>query len=199
MKDNNNIERRSYKTEFRDIDGDSRHVEGYAIVFNSDSRDKGFIETIDPTAIDNDLINSCDVFCYLNHDEDKPLARSNQGVGNLKLTIDDNGLKYEFDALQNDLGDSLLEYLRTGMINESSFAFTTGLNDGDDEWFHTPDGKIHRTIHKIDYLYDVSPVFTAAYAATSVSKRSEDNLEKEKQQVELEKKLNELKDKIKNY
>lgn len=54
-----------------EIRSESRHIEGYAIVFNSQSDDLGFYETILPTAIDDELIRSSDVFALFNHDKDK--------------------------------------------------------------------------------------------------------------------------------
>ena len=42
-----NIEIRNITNEIRRADTESRKVEGLAVVFNSESRDMGFIETID--------------------------------------------------------------------------------------------------------------------------------------------------------
>lgn len=63
---------------------DSRTVEGYALVFNSESRDLGgFTEIIEPSALDG-ILEKSDVLCLLNHDESRGiLARSNKGVGTL--------------------------------------------------------------------------------------------------------------------
>ena len=44
---------------------DSRLVEGVAVVFNSDSQDLGFIETIDPQAITEETIRNSDIFATL--------------------------------------------------------------------------------------------------------------------------------------
>lgn len=153
----------------------SRHVEGYAIIFNSLSEDLGFYETIEKTAIDDDVIKKSDCFCLLDHNSEKVLARSKYGVGNLKLEIDDKGLKYSFDALDNELGNTLLSYIRSGIIDSSSFCFTVAK----DHW-ETKDGEDYRTVEKIDMLFDVSPVYTPAYAATSVSCRSYDKYKEEK-------------------
>ena len=163
---------------------DSRHVEGYAVVFESQSEDLGFYETIERGAITQELLDNSDVFALLNHDDDKVLARSNKGVGSLKLTLDERGLKYEFDAADTQLGNDLLEYLKRGEISTSSFAFALNYNDPDAETWERKNGKNYRTIHKIAYLHDVSPVWNAAYAATSVSQRC---LDKAKELEEREK------------
>lgn len=143
----------------------SREVSGYAIVFNSDSNDLGgFIERIQPEALEG-VIEKSDVLCLLNHNEDKGvLARSKHGEGSLRLEIDEIGLKYTFEAPNTALGDELLEGLRRGDINTSSFAFTVG----SDNWSKREDGTYLRTINSISELFDVSPVYRAAYDATSV-------------------------------
>ena len=111
-------------------EGDSRHVEGYASVFDSPSVDMGYREIISKGAFDGVIIVS-DVLALLNHDERRGvLARSRKGVGSLKLEIDENGLKYAFEAPRTALGDELLESLRRGDISESSFAFTVA----DERW-----------------------------------------------------------------
>lgn len=170
---------------------DSRHVEGYAVVFESQSEDLGFFETIDRGAITQELVDNSDVFALLNHDDEKVLARSKNGVGSLKLTVDERGLKYEFDAAETQLGNDLLEYLKRGEINTSSFAFALDYTDPDAETWTRKNGANYRTIHKIAYLHDVSPVWNAAYSATSVSQRCLDKVkeleEKEQEQRNKEK------------
>ena len=189
---NNNLEIRNNGIVIERSYDDSRHVEGYAVVFESQSEDLGFFETIDRGAITQELVDNSDVFALLNHDDEKVLARSKNGVGSLKLTVDERGLKYEFDAAETQLGNDLLEYLKRGEINTSSFAFALDYNDPEAETWTRKNGANYRTIHKIAYLHDVSPVWNAAYSATSVSQRSLDKCkeleEKEKRQAEDKKK-----------
>ena len=157
---------------------ESRHIEGYAIVFGTQSNDIGFIETISRGAITQDLVNQCDVFCRFDHNPDKILARSNKGVGSLKLTVDEKGLKYEFDSPNTTLGDELIEYIKRGDLNKSSFCFTIADEENAQTW-EKRDGKFYRTINKIGYLWDVSPVWTPAYSDSSCDKRSFDEAMKE--------------------
>lgn len=175
---------------------ESRTVYGYAVVFDSPSQDIGFIEVIKRGAITQETIDNCDVFAKLNHEDDKILARSNKGQGSLKLTVDDKGLYYEFNAPNNDLGNTLLEHIKRGEISQSSFAFALNLDDKNVQNWEKRDGKLYRTINKIDYLFDVSPVFTPAYTATSVDKR---DLEDAKTKIELEEKLDNMLEDLKNY
>ena len=175
MRKDNNIEVRAIRST-PVVNPDSRTVEGYAVVFNSLSEDMGFYETIDPSAITEEVLKRSDVFCLFNHDQDKVLARSKYGTGSLQLQLDEQGLKYTFTAPNTDLGDELLEYLRRGDIDSSSFAFTVSTDEGSEVWTTGTDGRQYREILKIDELHDVSPVWNPAYSSTSVSQRTLDKL-----------------------
>lgn len=193
MRKDNNIEIRATNST-PVVSQDSRTVEGYAVVFNSQSEDLGFYETINPAAITEEVLMRSDVFCLFNHDQDKVLARSKYGTGSLQLQLDEQGLKYTFQAPNTDIGNSLLEYLRRGDIDSSSFAFTVSTDEGSEVWTTGTDGRQYREILKIDELHDVSPVWNPAYSSTSVSQRTLDKLnqlremqdEKEKEVQEQE-------------
>ena len=117
-------ELRNYSYELRNTP-ESRQVEGYALVFNKESKDLGgFTEVIEPSALEG-VIEKSDILCLLNHNEDKGvLARCKFGKGSLSLLVDSVGLKYRFEAPNTALGNELLEGLRRGDITTSSFAFT---------------------------------------------------------------------------
>ena len=165
------LERRSFDIEFREVE--SRKVEGYASVFNSRSKDLGgFTEIIDPAAFEG-VIEKSDVLALLNHDKDRGvLARSRKGVGSLKLSLDERGLLYSFEAPNTALGDELVEGLKRGDITTSSFAFTVS----GEKWTKEEDGSYLRTITQIDKLFDVSPVYNEAYEDTTVALRSLEEL-----------------------
>lgn len=191
MRKDNNIEIRATNST-PVVNQDSRTVEGYAVVFNSQSEDLGFYETINPAAITEEVLMRSDVFCLFNHDQDKVLARSKYGTGSLQLQLDEQGLKYTFTAPNTDLGDELLEYLRRGDIDSSSFAFTVSTDEGSEVWTTGTDGRQYREILKIDELHDVSPVWNPAYSSTSVSQRTLDKLNQLREmQDEKEKDLQE--------
>lgn len=183
-----------------EIKNEDRHVSGYAIRFNEESNFLGFYEVILPTAIDEDTLKRSDIFALLNHDAEKVLARCKYGVGNLKLTIDNQGLKYDFDVLDNELGDTVLSYIRSGIIDSSSFSFSLPPNDDEcQKWTkNTKTGKIKRYIKKIDKLYDVSPVYQPAYSTATCSCRSYDKFleEEKKKKEELSKKYDDFLDEI---
>ena len=195
----NKIIRNSGTLELRALEDnqlESRTIYGYAIVFDSPSQDMGFIETIKRGAITQELVDACDVFAKFNHDDDKVLARSNKGQGSLRLIVDDKGLYYEFEAPNTDLGNTLLENIRRGEISQSSFAFAIDPDEKNAQTWEKRDGKLYRTISKIGYLYDVSPVWTPAYTATSVDKR---DLEEAKTKFELEEKYNNMLEELSKY
>ena len=144
---------------------ESRHIEGYAIVFNSLSNDLGgFREIIEPTAIDDELIKNSDIVCLKNHNIKLGiLARSYHGRGSLKLEIDEHGLHYSFDAPHTQFGDEVLEMVKRGDIAKCSFAFVCG----EDVWDKDEKtGEYIRRVKKIKNLYDVSLVYHPAYEET---------------------------------
>ena len=163
----------------------SRYVTGYASIFNSESHDLGgFTEIISPTAF-NGVIDKSDVFALLDHNKDRGvLARSTNGEGSLKLSIDEKGLKYSFEAPNTALGDEILEGIRRGDIRACSFAFTVA--EGGDKWEKRANGTYLRTINQVDRLYDVSVVYCPAYDATTVKvdSRGLETLKEEEQKEE---------------
>ena len=154
---------------------ESRTVEGYAAVFDRSSDRLDFEEVIERNAFDG-VIEKSDVMALLNHDIRRGLlARSTNGKGTLTLTVDAKGLRYSFEAPKFAAGDELVENVRRGDVQESSFAFTVEK----DTWEKKDDGTWKRTIHKIARLYDVPPVYNAAYSQTSVYMRGKEQAEKE--------------------
>lgn len=162
------------------MDGDKPKVIGYASVFGSLSNDLGgFREYIGKDAFDGRLED--DVRFLINHDG-LPLARTTNGT--LKLSVDEKGLKYEAEMPDTTDSRDLMELLKNGTVNQSSFAFIVE----EDSW-EMNDGQNIRTIEKISRLFDVSAVTYPAYeeATSSVALRSLDNWNKQKENLEKEK------------
>lgn len=163
-------------------DDEKRTVEGYALLFGVNSDNLGFEEVIERGALDG-VLGKSDVFALLNHDRSKGiLARAKNGNGSLSLEVDSKGLKYRFEAPKTALGNELLENLRRGEIDQSSFAFTVA--DGGEKWERQKNGIWKRTISKFGRIYDVSPVYNAAYSKTSVYMRGKEEAEKELEERE---------------
>ena len=134
-------------------------VVGYGSIWNSRSQNLGgFYEYISPDAISQETIDKSDVRALINHDPNLVLARST--AGNLSLSVDEKGLRYEFSIPETSYGKDLAINMKNGNINQSSFAFTVG----SDEWSTDEEGNDIRTITSIEKLYDVSPVTYPAYS-----------------------------------
>ena len=170
-------------SEFR-ATGKGRKIEGYGIVFNSESRDLGgFVEIITPEAIKG-VIERSDVLALLNHNQDRGLlARSTNGKGTLSLDADEKGLKYSFTAPKTTLGDEVVEGIERGDIRTSSFAFSVP-KEGWGRWGETEDGRDLRIIEQFDRIFDISPVYREAYEDTSVALRSLAEIKEKIKEVE---------------
>lgn len=151
------MERRT-TTQRADVNGQT--IAGYAAVFNSPSEDLGgFIEYIAPGAFDS--VMNDDVRGFYNHDYNYLLGRASSGT--LRLSTDERGLRYEIDLPNTTYANDLIELMRRGDVNQSSFAFMIE----SDSWSVKNKQNI-RTITKISRLIDVAPVVIPAYpAATS--------------------------------
>lgn len=163
----------------------SRIIEGYSVVFESESRDLGFIEIIHKGAITEETLLKSDVIAKLNHDDQKVLARSRYGNGSLKLSVDDYGVKYSFEAPNTAAGDECVELCKRGDLFEASFAFTISKENGSERW-SKKDGKLYREIFKIDELFDISPCYIAAYAATSACTRKIDEVKQIEEKLDAQ-------------
>lgn len=165
------------------MDGENPVVVGYGAVFNSESNDLGgFREFIAPGAFEGRLED--DVRFLINHDG-LPLARTTNGT--LRLSVDERGLKYEAKLNPNvSTSRDLIELLKDGTINQSSFAFIVE----DDSW-EVKDGTNYRTINKVSRLYDVSSVTYPAYdaASSSVALRSMEQWQEKEEAKKLEESL----------
>lgn len=157
-------EEREFRLESAEYDG--RTIRGYAAVYNVDSEWMGgFYEQISAGAFDNVMEN--DVRAYFNHDENYLLGRVSSGT--LRISTDKKGLFYEVDLPNTTYANDLIELMKRGDVNQSSFAFLIEK----DRW-EQRDGVTYRIIEKVSRLLDVSPVAQPAYPdATSELKRRE--------------------------
>ena len=109
-------------------EGESRIITGTAIVFNTESEvldDWGekFREVILPEAATMEFLNSQDIKMNMLHDRKLTIARSNKGVGTLRMSVDERGVNFEFEAPKCDIGDRCLEMVRRGDYSGCSFEF----------------------------------------------------------------------------
>lgn len=151
-------------------DKQPKTIEGYALLFNSPSKDLGgFTEVIDPAALDGvDLSN---VIMLDQHDYSKPLASVKAGT--LELTPDDKGLHF-VATLDDSVSYANDAYANVKSGNVDSMSFRFDVDDGGDQFTRDESGKVVRTIKKIRDLFEVSTVTIPAYddSNVQVDKRS---------------------------
>lgn len=167
-------EEREFRME--NVEHEGRKIRGYAAVYGSDSEWMGgFYEQIEAGAFDDVLDN--DVRAYFNHDENLILGRVSSGT--LRISTDKKGLYYEVDLPKTTYADDLIELMKRGDINQSSFAFLIDR----DRW-EERDGKTYRIIEKVSRLLDVSPVSQPAYPDATSELMERDLKQEPEEQVE---------------
>lgn len=175
---------RALKTE-----DDKMIVEGYAIVFNSESRDLGgFTEIVSPEALNGALERNNDVLALYDHNYGQILGR--QSSETLKLEKDERGLRFTLDLPNTQLGRDVFTLVNRGDLKGNSFGFTVRKDDWSKE-----DGKVKRTIEEIGDLFEISIVSMPAYDATELTKRSFDEFV----QTEINVESKEIEDEAQTY
>ena len=154
---------------------ESRTVEGYAIVFGVESRIladywDNYREIIEPGAITEDRLKEMDIKMTMYHNREKILARSVNGEGTLKLSVDEVGVHYEFEAPNTVDGDTALELVKRGDLSGSSFMFWTDEKSGV-SYEKRSDGIMLRRVKTIGMIYDMTIAADPAYEETTVAAR----------------------------
>lgn len=142
---------------------DARHVAvGYAARFKALSQNLGgFVERIAPGAFTR-TIEEQDVVALRDHDTSRLLGR--KSAGTLRMSIDDQGLRYEIDLPDTTEGRDTRVLLERGDLIGSSFGFVVM----DEDWGETDQGFPLRTLKQVS-LRDVGPVTFPAYSSTSAA------------------------------
>lgn len=156
-----------------------QRFEGYAIVFNEPSvvmcdwwEGKTFREYVDPTAVTQAMVDKQDIICTAFHDREKLLARCTNGQGSMRMTVDNVGVKCEFDfdsrsAIHNDI----MVAVERGDMPGMSFSFY------EDDYTYTDskgaDGIIDRHITNIASFFEVTVAANPAYPATTANCREQ--------------------------
>lgn len=136
-------------------------VRGYASTFEPyvlfDDGETIIYERVDPTAFDE--ADMTDVIFLYNH---QGMVYARQKNGTLSVSTDEHGLFTEADLSSTSSSRELYEAIRSGLIDQMSFAFTVA-DDSYDKKTHT------RTIHRIAKVYDVSAVSIPANPGTDIA------------------------------
>ena len=147
---------------------DGNRLEGYAAVFDSESRDMGFTETIAPGAFTRTLRDGDEVVALVEHEPHATSILGRRSADTLTLDQDDTGLHVSLELPDTSTGRDIRELVKRGDITDMSFAFLP--YEGGEEWSTDGDGKRSRRLTEVQ-LYDVSVVATGAYASTTVDIR----------------------------
>ncbi len=160
------LERRMTRgvVEMRASDSTPR-IGGYAAKFERLSQNLGgFVEQIAPGFFDASRDAAWDgVMARYNHE----VLLGTTAAGSLRLMVDDTGLDYEVDLLDDATSERIHKLVQRGDVHQSSFAFYTT----EDEWSLTEQGFPLRTLVR-GKLVDVAPVDSPAYLDTSTGLRS---------------------------
>ena len=158
----------------------SRTIEGYAVVFNQRSVflpdwNKGRMveEVMMPGSITEELIAKSDVVANIDHDNSRMVARSVNGEGSLRLSLDEHGLKFSYEAPMTNDGETVLQGVRRGDFRGCSFAYTCDEDTGVHYEKNDKDSRaLIRYVDEVNGLYDVSVVIHPAYPQTNVDSRA---------------------------
>jgi HK97 family phage prohead protease len=148
---------------------------------------KTFRERIAKRAFDGVLADpKLDCILSVNHDNDKVLGRTTSGT--LRLRGTDQGLAFDCDLPDTQVGRDTYELVKRGDLNQCSFQFELG--ERSDEWSEEEEiedekdlglrGRVAKAVKKIAVrtiksfrkLHDVSICTFAAYPGTSVDSRN---------------------------
>ena len=173
-------------------EGDNMVLEGYAALYNVESRllyenGKRFIEVIERGAF-KDVVGG-DVYLTFNHSKDTILARTINKT--LELKDDEKGLYFRAILNETSTSKDLYIMVERGDVVENSFAFTV---DEGQKWERSAEGVPLRRISRISNLFDVSVVTKAAYPKTEVYARGFEEFESTQEPIKIDQSsnLNEL-------
>ncbi len=173
---NSKLELREFKKE-----GFVGQLIGYAIVYGVESRDMGGWKELITRGAFSESLKNADVRLLYQHDKSKVMAR--QSAGNLRLSEDEHGVRFEADLIDTTLNrDALLE-IRSGNLDAMSFGAPKATFKSK---FEVRNGNKLRLVTSAE-VAEISVVSWAAYEDTALAARElaefvangEKNLEEE--------------------
>ena len=140
-----------------------RRLEGYASVFNAETRIGSFTEVVRPGAFAGSLGSGRDILGLADHDYGRLLGRTSSGT--LRLVEDTRGLAFDLALPDTGLGRDMLALAERGDLGGASFAFRPVT----EIWSAARDRRELRSVE----LVEISIVSSfPAYAGTSVAARA---------------------------
>lgn len=154
---------------------ESRVIEGYSVVFGVESviiAEDGrlFREIIEHGAVTEEQLAGWDIKMTMYHNREKLLARSNKGEGTLRLSVDEVGVKYEFEAPNTADGDAALELVKRGDLGGSSFTYWSD-EQNSVRYQRNRDGMLYRYVSRVDWCGEMTIAADPAFTQTTVNAR----------------------------
>lgn len=105
-----------------DVDDSKLHISGYALKFDTPSKDLGgFVEVLDKDSLSDIELDG--IKLLNNHDFSQVLASSPE---TMTLTVDDTGLKFEADLdPEVSFAKDVYQNVKNGNLDKCSFGFAT--------------------------------------------------------------------------
>ena len=148
-------------------------ISGRAICFNVESQvldEHGmtFREVVAPEACSMDFLNTQDIKINMLHNRDNTFGRAKRGVsGNARLSVDREGVNFEVDVPNCDLGIRARELTKAGVYDGCSFEFWPDQYDIEER-----EGKVPLVRHtKFRAITALTLGMDPAYLQTSLSAR----------------------------
>ena len=162
---------------------------GRAICFNSESQvldeyGQTFREVIAPEAATMDFLNTQDIKINMLHMRELTFGRAKRGVsGNARLSVDNEGVNFEVDVPNCDLGIRARELTKAGVYDGCSFtALTLGMDPA----------YLQTSLHARE-LYDQTPGGIAEKKAEEEARQREEQEKKAAIEREMDRRLEALK------
>lgn len=166
-----NLRRRFFQTDKLELreDGEKPQLTGYGIVYGQRTQLwEDLWEVIHPGAATEYLATDPDIRCAFNHSRDNIFGRTKSGT--LNLHEDDFGVLYVVSPPDAQWSRDVMESIRRGDIDGSSFTF--GVEPQDERVTKQPDGTYLREIFKLSVIGEMGPVSYPAYTGTTAYARS---------------------------
>ena len=115
------------------------------------------------------LQSNPNVYAVLDHSREAHKVLGSTHAGTLQLRSTDEGLEFELEVPDTQVGKDVITLVSRGDLSKMSFAFS--LERGQDSW-NTIRGEMIRTLKGFKGLHDVSIVSEPAYPDTRLTSES---------------------------
>ena len=188
---------------------------GRAICFNTESQvldeyGQTFREVIAPEAATMDFLNTQDIKINMLHMRELTFGRAKRGVsGNARLSVDNEGVNFEVDVPNCDLGIRARELTKAGVYDGCSFEFWPDQYDVEEREGKVPlvrhthfraitaltlgmdPAYLQTSLHARE-LYDETPAGKKAKQEAEAQKQREEQEKQEAMQREMQRRLEHL-------